>query len=208
MTTVWNHKRMSGATKHVENLENHKDGTIRFNATTFTIGSWTLLRLPKSASAKLPSRGMTVVTGTINDFRFQTMLEPDGQGSHWFRITKTMREAAGADAGDTVTLTLELAREWPEPKVPVDLKNALAAAPQARNLWRDITPIARWDWIRWIRSTKEPETRRRRIEVACSKLKAGERRPCCFNRNLCTEPYVSKNGVLLGPMETTEKNRV
>lgn len=30
-----------------------------------------------------------------------------------------------------------------------------------------------------------------------AKLKAGTRRPCCFNRNLCTEPDVSKNGILI-----------
>jgi uncharacterized protein YdeI (YjbR/CyaY-like superfamily) len=83
--------------------------------------------------------------------------------------------------------------------VPADLKNALAAAPQAHALWMDITPNARWDWIRWISSTKQPETRRRRIETACSKLKAGERRPCCFNRNLCSEPSISNNGILLEP---------
>ena len=59
--------------------------TIRFEAKLFKIGSWTLLRLPKSASAKLPSRGMTMVGGTINGFRFQAALEPDGKGSHWFR---------------------------------------------------------------------------------------------------------------------------
>jgi hypothetical protein len=163
--------------------------TIRFEAKLFKIGSWTLLRLPQSASARLPSRGMTVVSGTINDFCFQAALEPDGKGSHWFKVDKTMLDAAAAAAGSTVTLAIEPTHEWPEPEVPEDLKTALAADPQAHTLWVDITPNARWDWIRWIRATKQPETRRRRIEVACSKLKDGERRPCCFNRNLCTEPF-------------------
>jgi hypothetical protein len=177
--------------------------TIRFEAKLFQIGSWTLLRLPKSASAKLPSRGMTMVEGTINDFRFQAALEPDGKGSHWFKLDKTMRRAVGADAGDTVMMAIEPVKEWPEPKVPADLKNALAAVPQAHTLWMEITPGARWDWIRWIGSTKQSETRRRRIETALSKLKAGDRRPCCFNRTVCTEPYVSNNGVLLEPTQTT-----
>jgi len=177
--------------------------TIRFEAELFKIGSWTLLRLPKSASAQLPSRGMTMVEGTINGFRFQAPLEPDGKGSHWFRVNKTMREGAGADAGDTVMLEIEPAREWTEPQVPDDLKSALADDQEARALWMDITTMARWDWIRWISATAQQETRRRRIKVAFSKLKSGERRPCCFNRNLCTEPYVSKNGVLLEPTETT-----
>jgi hypothetical protein len=173
--------------------------TIRFKAKPFKIGSWTILQLPKDASAKLPSRGMAMIKGTINGFHFQVVLDPDGKGSHWFRVDKTISEGASAKAGETATLAIEPSKEWPEPKVPTDLKDALMAAPRANTMWIDITPMARWDWIRWIGSTKQPETRKRRIRVALSKLKAGERRPCCFNRNLCTEPYVSNNGVLLEP---------
>lgn len=181
---------------------------ICFEAKLFKIGSWTILRVPESASAKLPSRGQTVVEGTINGFHFQTPLEPDGKLSHWFRADDNLLEAANATAGDTVTLALKPIKAWPEPDVPADLQKALAAAPQAHALWKHITPMARWEWIRWIRSTNQQETRQRRIEVACSKLTSGERRPCCWNRNLCTEPSVSKNGVLLEPALTTEKRRV
>ena len=176
--------------------------TIRFEAKLFKLNSWTILRLPKSASAKLPSRGQVMVEGTINGYHFQTPLEPDGTWSHWFRADGNLLKAAKAAPGDTVTLAISPIKEWPEPDVPADLKSALAAAPQVHTLWKHITPMARWEWIRWIRSTNQLETRKRRIEVACSKLKAGERRPCCWNRNLCTEPSVSKNGVLLEPTQT------
>jgi bacteriocin resistance YdeI/OmpD-like protein/uncharacterized protein DUF1905 len=172
---------------------------IRFEARPFKIGSWVIIKLPNSASAKLPSRGMVMVKGTINGFYFQSALEPDGKGSHWFRVDETMHEASRAEAGDSVTLEIEPIKEWPEPKVPADLKKVLAVDTKARNLWIDITPIARWDWIRWINATKNPETRRIRIEKTLSKLKAGKRTACCFNRSQCTEPDVSKNGILLEP---------
>lgn len=176
--------------------------TIRFETASLQIGDWTIIRLPEKASAKLPSRGMTLVEGIINGFHSKIVLEPDGKGSHWFRVDSGLRKAAGINAGSTVTIAFEPSKEWPEPVVPLDLKKALAADPQAYDLWMVVTPMARWDWLRWIRSTNNQETRRRRIEVALSKLKADKRRPCCFNRNQCTEPEVSKNGVLVEPMQT------
>ena len=160
--------------------------TIRFSAKLFRpmatekIGSWTLLTLPKNASAKLPSRGMTMVEGTINGFPFRAALEPNGKGSHWLRVNKATHDAAGADGRDTVTVEITRAGEEPETRVPMDLRKALAAAPLAQALWADITPIARRDWILWISSAKQPETRRRRIEKACAMLASGKRRVCCF----------------------------
>jgi hypothetical protein len=173
--------------------------TIQFQTTLIKIGDWTILRLPESASVKLPSRGTALVAGSINGFRSKIVLEPDSMGSHWFRVDPGLCQSAGIDAGDTATMAVEPSKEWPEPEVPADLRKALASDQQANVLWVKITPIARWDWLRWIRATSNQETRSQRIEVALSKLKSGERRPCCFNRNLCTEPEVSKNGVLIEP---------
>ena len=172
---------------------------IRFETTPVKIGDWVILRLPESASAKLPSRGMTLVEGTINGFHSKIVLEPDGKGSHWFKVDSTLRKDANINIDTKVTLTVEPSKEWPEPDVPADLKKALSSDTQAKALWTEITPMARWDWIRWIRSTKNQETRQKRINVALSKLKDDKRRPCCFNRNLCTEPDVSKNGILIEP---------
>ena len=178
---------------------------IRFETTLFTINDWTILRLPEEASAKLPSRGMLMVKGTLNGIPFKTVLEPDGKygpglkPSHWFVPSKKLLDDARAVAGDTVQVSLEVTKEWIEPEVPEDVKKALSSSPKASALWKDITPSARWDWIRWIRAVKTPETRQKHIEVALSKLNKGMRRPCCFNRNLCSEPYVSHNWVLLEP---------
>jgi len=159
--------------------------TIRFSAKLFRpkatekIGSWTLLTLPKSASAKLP-RGMTMVEGTINGFPFRAALKPNGKRSHRLTVNKAMHDATGAGADDTVTVEITRAGEEPEIRVPMDLRKALAAAPLAQAGWEDITPMARRDWIFSISSAKQPETRRRRIEKACDMLASGKRRLCCF----------------------------
>jgi hypothetical protein len=146
-------------------------------------GSWAFLVLPKTASAKLPTRGSTTVEGSINGYPFRATLEPDGQRSHWLKVNTKMREGAGADIGDIVTLEIKSAREELEPKIPTDLRKALAIAPTARAVWSDITPIARRDWIHWITSAKQAETRARRINNACEMLAAGKRRVCCFDRS-------------------------
>jgi hypothetical protein len=163
---------------------------IRFRATllrpksTAKPLSWTFLTLPKEASARLPSRGMTSVYGTFNGLAFQATLEPDGQGGHWLKVDRAMREQAGAEAGEVVTLEIVPMAKEPEPSVPADLQSALAAAPPAaRTAWSDITPIARRDWIQWIVSAKQTETRSRRIRNACDMLAKGKRRPCCFDRS-------------------------
>lgn len=146
--------------------------------------SWTFLLVPKNASAKLPSRGIMPIEGTINGRPFQAVLEPDGQKSHWLKVNRQLREAVGADVGDIVTLEIATASPELEPEVPADLRKALTTAgPKARALWSGITANARRDWIHWITSAKQEETRARRIKNACSMLAGGKRRVCCFDRS-------------------------
>lgn len=162
----------------------HFTATLRRPKVTGKAVAWTFLILPREASAKLPSRGQATVEGTLNGRPFRATLEPDGQGGHWLKVDRKLREAAGAKAGSVVTLEIAPVAGEPEPKVPADLRKALAAAhPRARAAWSDITPAARRDFIHWITSPKRPETRVKRIETACDMLAKGKRRPCCFDRS-------------------------
>jgi len=127
---------------------------------------------------------MVSVDGVFNGFPFQTTLVPDGQGGHWLKVDPKLQETTRAKAGDTIELEIAPVAEEPEPEVPEDFQRALeAAGPTAIATWGDITPVARRDWIFWIVSGKKEETRLKRIEVALSKLSAGNRRPCCFDRS-------------------------
>lgn len=145
--------------------------------------AWSFLFVPLKASDKLPTRSMTTVDGCIDGHAFQATLEPDGNGSHWLKVSRALREAAGVAVGDTVALEIAPVAEEPEPGVPADLRKALAAAPDAKAVWSDITPVARRDWIHWITSGKKAGTRERRIANACSMLASGKRRACCFDRS-------------------------
>lgn len=180
---------------------------IQFQTKLKDINGWTILHLPEEASAKLPSRGMTMVKGTLNNVPFKAVLEPDGRylferkPSHWFRPEAELLEKAKARTGDMVKVSLETTDEWIDPEVPEDVEKALSSSKKAKELWNDITPLARWDWVRWVRAVKTEETRKKHLDVMLDKLNKGMRRPCCFNRSLCSEPHVSKNWRLLDPPE-------
>jgi hypothetical protein len=148
----------------------------------------------------MPSRGQVAVEAAIDGHGFQTVLEPDGDLGHWMKISETLQRATALRVGVTARVEIVPLKEWPEPRLPRDLERALAAAPQkVQDQWIDITPMARWEWVRWVNATRDPETRKRRVEVSISKMKNGKRRPCCFNLASCTDPNLSRNGRLIEP---------
>lgn len=65
-------------------------------------------------------------------------------------------------------------------EVPADLRKVLTSDPKALELWEDITPLARNEWLCWVENAKHLETRKRRIDRVSSELKEGMRRPCCW----------------------------
>ncbi len=172
--------------------------TINFKAKLYMLKEQTLLRLPEDESKKMPSRGQVAVIGKINGYDFKTVLEPDGYWGHFIKVDQVLQKTASISAGDTVTVEIAVTKDWPEPEVPQDFAKALDAAPQkVKDKWKDITPMARWEWIRWVNSTGNSDTRTIRLEKTVSKLNGTHRRPCCFNLAACTEPELSKSGRLI-----------
>ena len=65
-------------------------------------------------------------------------------------------------------------------KLPADLRTALIANPTALDAWKDITPLARNEFICWVDDAKQETTRERRIRRTREELDEGKRRPCCW----------------------------
>ncbi|MFZ2151708.1 MAG: YdeI/OmpD-associated family protein [Minisyncoccia bacterium] len=65
-------------------------------------------------------------------------------------------------------------------KVPADIQKLLTSTPKTLTIWEDITPLARNEWICWVESAKQKETRARRMRIMGENLGAGKRRPCCW----------------------------
>ena len=67
-----------------------------------------------------------------------------------------------------------------DPKLPADLRKVLAASARTKAQWDGLTPIGRRDFVSWIESAKQAQTRKRRVESVPSRLASGKRRPCCY----------------------------
>ena len=173
--------------------------TIGFTARVQRVGDRALLRLPAEASADLPSRGQVAVDATLNGRHLEAVLEPDGRRGHWLPLEPDLLRSLALTHDDTVAVEVEPAKDWPEPELPDDLRAALAQASDLTEVWNDITPMARWEWVRWVKATKSLQTRERRVDVSISKLRSGKRRPCCFDLASCTDPGVSSSGKLIDP---------
>jgi uncharacterized protein YdeI (YjbR/CyaY-like superfamily) len=65
-------------------------------------------------------------------------------------------------------------------KIPKDFALAILAEETVKELWLDITPLARNEWICWVDSAKQSSTRDRRIKAGVDKMLTGMRRPCCW----------------------------
>lgn len=137
------------------------------------------LRFPDWVSQLFPAEGAAQVEGTIGGQPFRAALDPAPAGGHLLRVNKAMAGGAKASVGDTVELAI-LGPE-PEPTVPADLKAAMSSSDPAKELWKDLTPECRRDYIRWIELAKKEETRARRVTRTVEQLAEGKRRPCCVD---------------------------
>jgi hypothetical protein len=145
-------------------------------AETGEAGAWASLAVPKEISAKLPTRSIVPISGTIQGFAFRTSLMPDGKGGHSMMVNKEMRRGADVGPGDEVTVVFAVDPTGREPDVPKDLSAALAASEKAMAMWDRITPRARGEWVEHVEGAKKEQTRARRIEKVIERLAAGVRR--------------------------------
>lgn len=167
----------------------------RFQAQPIDKSGRMIVRLPEEVSTALPSRGMVTVELRYREQSFTVPLEPDGKGGHWFEVSGELLKI-GLTAGASELLEISPLEQWPEPQLPEDIRHGLAEA-GLNEQWSSLTNKAKWEWLRWIRSTRNVLTRAKRIRVACSKLEKGDRRPCCFNASSCTVADLAKSGVLM-----------
>src|ERR1700693_3204503 len=95
-------------------------------------------------------------------------------GYHYMAVNKTMRDEAGVEASDTVSVVME----------PDEAERTVGVLPVLKKNWKSKTAQANWEKLSFInqkeialsiRGAKQKETRARRLAKAMNILKTGKK---------------------------------
>ena len=115
------------------------------------------------------------VVATVNGYEWRTSVTRM-RGEFLVGLNREVREGAGVQAGDTVTLALRLDTAPREVEVPEALAQALDADPAARAAFEKLAFTHRKEFARWIEEAKREQTRDRRVAQALDMIRAGQTR--------------------------------
>lgn len=116
------------------------------------------------------------VRGTVNGVEFRTTVAVYS-GVSLIGFNKKLREEAGIEIGDEVTVELERDDEPREVDVPPVLEQGLAGDAAAAAAFEALSYTHRREYAEWIAQAKKEETRKRRAGKSLEMLKAGTRHP-------------------------------
>lgn len=113
------------------------------------------------------------VVATVNGYTWRTSVARMG-GEFLVGLNRSVREAAGVEAGQAVEVELELDRAPREVEVPEALARALAADAAAKAAFDSLAFTHRKEFARWVAEAKHDETRDRRVARALEMLREGK----------------------------------
>lgn len=125
------------------------------------MGAWTIVITPIDVKKVFGRKGHVRVKGTIDGFPFDdTSLMSMGTGKHCMAIRNEIRKAIRKEAGDTIDIILE--EDFAELKIPVELKEAFEASPEAEKMFYAYSPSHKRNYTKYINESKKKETREKR----------------------------------------------
>lgn len=133
----------------------------------------TFMEVPLDIPALFDGAKKPPVKVTINDHVYRSTIAVYGD-RYYLPINRKVREATGVEAGDRISVTIELDTDERVVDVPRDLKQALTGDKEALKNWQSLSYSHQREYVDWINESKRDETRRRRIEKAVERLRAGQ----------------------------------
>jgi hypothetical protein len=146
---------------------------MKFRATVELGGKTaTGMVVPQQVVEDLGSSKRPAVRVTINGYSYRSTIAVMS-GRFMLPVSAEVRQGAGVKAGDVVDVEVELDTAPRELTVPDDFQQALNADAEARRFFESLSYSNRQRFVLNVEGTKNPETRRRRIDSAITKLRAG-----------------------------------
>jgi hypothetical protein len=115
------------------------------------------------------------VKATVNGYSWRGSVARM-KGEFLLGLNREVREAAGVEAGDEVTVVLAPDAEERTVEVPEELAAALADDPTAKAAFDQLAYTHRKEFARWVGEAKREETRDRRVAQALEMLREGRTR--------------------------------
>jgi hypothetical protein len=145
----------------------------RFTAPLEARGAGRLVEVPLDVRAVF-GRARAPVKATVNAHTFRSTIAVYG-GKYYLGLNREVRDAAGVEVGDVLTIDLERDEDERTVEVPHDLGAALD--PATRVTFDGLSFTHRREYVRWIEEAKRDETRARRVAKAVELIRAGVRTP-------------------------------
>jgi hypothetical protein len=144
----------------------------RFDAVVQTEGPGVFVEVPDGVVDALAGGRRPAVLVEINGYRYRSTPAVYG-GRSYLPLRKDVRQAAGIEPGQTVTVTIALDAEPREVDVPDDLAAALRTDPAVEAAFAALSYTHRRELVEQVESAKRGETRQRRIERTVRILRPG-----------------------------------
>lgn len=133
-----------------------------------------LVALPFDAK-QVFERVRVPVRATVDGHTFRSTLMRYG-GTDYLGLNREAREGAGVEAGQTITVELEVDDEPRVVEVPAELADALAGDEEANVAFERLSHTHRREFAEWVGEAKREETRARRAQQALGMLREGKHR--------------------------------
>ena len=135
-------------------------------------GGGTLVPIPKEVATKLGLKGMPKIKAVIAGTPYRGSLMPMGDGTYCLGVLKSIQEAAGVGAGESISIDIELDTAPRTVEMPPDLANKIAHDNKAIAAWDALSFTNKKEMARSLEEAKRPETRERRLAQAVESLRS------------------------------------
>jgi hypothetical protein len=144
--------------------------TITLTARLYRITRIRWVNVSRRVVARLGSGRRVPALLRFNDDLDRVTLVAAKRGHYRLALKVALLRAAGVDAGDTITFTLEADPASREPELPAELRRVFQARPHLAARWAAQSLALRRRVVRYVGESDNPETAARRCWIFLDRL--------------------------------------